>query len=154
MAAIAPLKRPNATSVVQSQSTGSSGATRKAAISSRELQPQSTARITAAQVSSPESVARAINDSQAMTAQALATTRSNPMNAGSVLFQNVSVTLGVPFFLPHNMGRPFVGYLVTRRRGVSPRFEVSDACLPPGLTASQVAPLIANATGIVDILVF
>lgn len=147
--AIAPIRRTRATTVVST----TSGATVRQQLSTRSQQPLSAVRLTADQVGNPEQLARALSDMQSAQVQSLNAQRSDPMTAGSVYFRAVAVVGGTAKLFTHNLGRPFVGYLVTRIVG-SNQVTVREVALPAGLSISQAVNLMPSATGTIDVKVF
>jgi hypothetical protein len=134
--------------------TLNSGQTIKQQLSSRALQPQTIPRITAADVQDPERLARAISDTNAALAQTQQAARTNPIfGAGGIHLRNLPVTSGVAKLLFHNLGRPFVGYIVTRVQGANP-IDVRETTLPTGVQNTQALNLVPSASGTIDVWVF
>jgi hypothetical protein len=151
MAAVRILQTRTTTAIQANAAKGANAV--KAAVISRALQPFTVRRLTSKQAADPQAVARAISDIQLAQRQAGASAQSNPLNAGGVHFRSVSFTATVPKLLTHSMGRPFVGYLLTRWQGsVGP--VLFETALPSGLTASQAVNLVLSQTGVGDVLVF
>lgn len=96
------------------------GQTVKQQVTSRNLQPLGTVRLTAADMQDPARIARAISDAQLSTAQSVAVQRSNPITgAGGVHVRNIPVVAATAKVITHNLGRPYVGYLVTRTQSTT-----------------------------------
>jgi len=143
------IRQTRSTTVIQG-----GAATTKAALSARALQPQTASRITAEDCKDPARLAKVLVDMQGGQQQSTQAARTNPLNAGGVLFLKQAFVGGVTRTLPHNMGRPAVGYLVTRTYSSTGIMTLKDGVLPQGITLSQAIAVVPSQTGTVDVFVF
>lgn len=134
--------------------TLNSGQTIKQQLSSRELQPQTAIRITSDDVQDPVRLSRAITDYNSAISQTLQVLHTNPIvGQGGIHVRGLSVTSGQAKLVFHNLGRPFVGYFVTRSQGAS-AIQIVETALPSGIQNTQAVNLVPSATGTIDVWIF
>jgi hypothetical protein len=147
--AIKPIKRAAATTVIDL----TTGLTRKRALTAKQFQPQPVSRIDIKDVVEPAHLVRVLNEIQATVTTASNASRTDPGAQGAAYFRNVAVVSGITKTLPHNLQRPYVGYLVTRVQGAN-QITVREVAVPAGMTVAQVVSLVPSATGTIDVKVF
>ena len=91
---------------------------------------------------------RNTNQLQTNINSALAPLLQNPLLTGQVL-NSVTLVAGVNI-INHGLGRPLLGWVLTRQRGLSDIYDAQDANTQPALTLA----LSANFAVVVDLYVF
>ena len=79
------------------------------------------------------------------------TAQGNPLNS-AVIIQNVAMTGGVTYQIPHSLGRAYTGWLVTRAQTAA--WAGYETALATGLTADRYIALVTSTTGTFDFIVY
>jgi hypothetical protein len=143
-------RNARSTSVVQVAQAGV-----RAKTTSSPLQSAPSRVFTAADIATPEKLAKLLTDMQRDVTSVTRASRSNPMNGG-IIFSNmqISTTPSNPTIVWHNMQRPYRGYLVVRCYQATASIVLFESPLPNGLPASVAVALAANSNVPLDLWVF
>ena len=79
------------------------------------------------------------------------TAQANPLNS-AVIIQNVAMTGGVTYQIPHSLGRAYTGWLVTRAQTAA--WAGYETALATGLTADRYIALVTSTTGTFDFIMY